>query len=80
MSPEEAEDFHMRQVALFAERNVDMVTAIPMTSRNEALGVTRAARAAGLPMAISFTVETDGRLPTGEPLGEVILSTCRQAA
>jgi S-methylmethionine-dependent homocysteine/selenocysteine methylase len=43
-----------------------------MTNRNEALGVTRAARAAGRPVAISFTVETDGRLPTGEPLGEAI--------
>ena len=49
-----------------------MVTAITMTNANEAIGITRAARAVGLPVAISFTVETDGRLPTGETLGEAI--------
>ena len=40
--------------------------------RDEAIGIARAARAAGVPVAISFTVETDGRLPTGESLGEAI--------
>ena len=49
-----------------------MVTAITMTYVEEALGVTRAATAAGMPVAISFTVETDGRLPSGQPLGEAI--------
>ena len=49
-----------------------MVTAITMTHVGEAVGVVRAAEAAGLPVAISFTVETDGRLPTGQPLGEAI--------
>jgi homocysteine S-methyltransferase len=36
------------------------------------MGFVRAARAAGLPSVVSFTVETDGRLPTGQPLGEAI--------
>jgi S-methylmethionine-dependent homocysteine/selenocysteine methylase len=49
-----------------------MVTAITMTYADEAIGITRAAAAAGLPVAISFTVETDGRLPSGQPLGEAI--------
>jgi homocysteine S-methyltransferase len=49
-----------------------MVTAITMTYAAEAIGVTRAARAAALPVVISFTVETDGRLPSGQPIGEAI--------
>ena len=49
-----------------------MVTAITMTYADEAVGLTRAAEAAGMPVAISFTVETDGRLPSGQPLGEAI--------
>ena len=40
-----------------------MVTAITMTYVEEAIGVTRAAPSAGLPVVISFTLETDGRLP-----------------
>ena len=32
------------------------------------------ARSVGLPVVVSFTVETDGRLPTGQPLGEAITS------
>jgi S-methylmethionine-dependent homocysteine/selenocysteine methylase len=72
MTPEEAEAYHARQIRVFAEAGADMVTAITMTNADEATGVTRAARAAGLPVAISFTVETDGRLPTGQDLREAI--------
>jgi S-methylmethionine-dependent homocysteine/selenocysteine methylase len=39
---------------------------------DEAVGIARAAQAAGLESAISFTVETDGRLPSGQPLGDAI--------
>ena len=49
-----------------------MVTAITMTYTEEAIGITRAAQRAGLPVVISFTVETDGRLPSGETLGDAI--------
>lgn len=70
--PEEAQAYHARQIGVFAEAGVDLVTAITMTNTNEAIGVTRAAQTAGVPAVISFTVETDGRLPTGEPLREAI--------
>ncbi|HEX2113764.1 MAG TPA: homocysteine S-methyltransferase family protein [Alphaproteobacteria bacterium] len=70
MSAEEAESYHAKQIRIFNEAGVDMVTAITMTNANEAIGVTRAA--AGLPVAISFTVETDGRLPTGQSLADAI--------
>jgi S-methylmethionine-dependent homocysteine/selenocysteine methylase len=72
LSSEAAEEYHSTQIGTFADTAADMVTAITMTYADEAIGVTRAAQAAGMPVAISFTVETDGRLPNGQPLGEAI--------
>jgi S-methylmethionine-dependent homocysteine/selenocysteine methylase len=72
MSPAEAEAYHTAQIGTFAATEADLVTAITMTNANEAIGVTGAARAAGMPVVISFTVETDGKLPTGQPLQEAI--------
>jgi S-methylmethionine-dependent homocysteine/selenocysteine methylase len=72
MTPDRAEAYHAEQIRVFADRDADLITAITMTNSNEATGVTRAAQAAGLPAVISFTVETDGRLPTGETLAEAI--------
>jgi S-methylmethionine-dependent homocysteine/selenocysteine methylase len=72
MTAAEAERYHAAQIGTFAETHADMVTAITMTNVPEAVGVTRAAQAVGMPAAISFTVETDGRLPTGDSLKEAI--------
>jgi homocysteine S-methyltransferase len=72
MSQEEAAAYHGSQIRTFSEAGVDMVTAITMTNANEAIGVTRAAQEAGVPVAISFTLETDGSLPTGQSLKEAI--------
>jgi S-methylmethionine-dependent homocysteine/selenocysteine methylase len=72
MSADEAECYHARQIATFADSAADMVTAVTMTHAEEAIGVARAARARDLPAVISFTVETDGRLPDGQPLGAAI--------
>lgn len=72
MSPDQAEAYHAAQISTFADARVDLVTAITMTHTAEATGVARAAAAHGLPSVISFTVETDGRLPSGEPLGAAI--------
>jgi len=72
MSPAEAEAYHAVQIGTFAATEADLVTAITMTNTNEAIGVTRAARATGIPVVISFTVETDGKLPTGQSLQEAI--------
>ena len=68
MSEEEAEDYHAAQIRTFAATAADLVSAITMTNVPEAIGVTRAAQAASMPVVISFTVETDGRLPTGDGL------------
>lgn len=68
MSEEEAEAYHSAQIATFAETSADMVCAVTMNYVEEAVGIARAAQRAGMPVAISFTVETDGNLPTGETL------------
>jgi S-methylmethionine-dependent homocysteine/selenocysteine methylase len=72
LSAADAQAYHTTQIGTFADTAADMVTAITMTYVEEALGVARAAEAAGIPVAISFTVETDGRLPSGQALGEAI--------
>jgi S-methylmethionine-dependent homocysteine/selenocysteine methylase len=72
MSPEEAQAYHSQQARIFADEGVDMISAITMTNPHEAIGVTQAAQAAELPVVISFTVETDGNLPTGDSLGKAI--------
>jgi S-methylmethionine-dependent homocysteine/selenocysteine methylase len=72
LSADAARDYHSAQISVFAGTAADMVTAITMTYADEAKGVARAAGDAGMPVAISFTVETDGRLPSGQPLGEAI--------
>lgn len=72
MSASEAEEYHSEQIRTFAGTAADMVCAITMNYAEEAIGITRAARTAKMPVAISFTVETDGRLPTGQSLGDAI--------
>jgi len=72
MSAAEAEAYHAHQIAAFAEAGVDMVTAITMTNVDEATGIARAAQKHRVPVALAFTLETDGRLPTGQALGEAI--------
>jgi len=72
MSEQEAESYHGDQVQTFADTAADMVTAITMNYVEEAVGITRAAGRAGMPVAISFTVETDGHLPTGQTLRAAI--------
>jgi homocysteine S-methyltransferase len=72
MTVQAAEAYHREQVETFADTAADMVCAITMNYAEEAIGVARAAQSAGMPAAISFTVETDGRLPNGQPLSRAI--------
>lgn len=72
MSADQAEDYHAPQAQAFAESDADMACAVTMNYAEEAIGIARAARRAGLPSAVSFTVETDGRLPTGQTLAAAI--------
>jgi homocysteine S-methyltransferase len=78
MDAAEAEDYHRAQIAAFSEGGADMVTAYTLNSINEAIGIARAAQSAGMPAAISFTVETNGRLANGETLREAIETVDRK--
>jgi homocysteine S-methyltransferase len=72
MTAEEAQRYHGAQIEAFCGTEADMVSAITMTSPEEAIGIARAAQAHGIPAVISFTVESDGRLPSGDELGAAI--------
>lgn len=72
MTADESREYHGVQVATFAATAVDLVTAMTLTYAAEAIGIVRAAKSTGLPVVISFTVETDGRLPDGSTLESAI--------
>lgn len=72
ISAEDAEAYYVEQLGWLADTELDMVTALTFTQASEAIGLVRAALTTGFPAVVSFTVETDGRLPTGQPLGEAI--------
>ena len=67
-----AAQYHRRQLEVFAAEGADLACAMTLGTRAEAIGITRAAHDVGLPAAISFTVETDGRLPDGTSLATAI--------
>jgi len=72
MSVEEAELYHSRQIAIIASTNADFVTVRTMTYVEESIGAALAAKKHGMPVVISFTTETDGKLPTGMSLIKAI--------
>ncbi len=78
LTADEAEAFHSWQMGILAETAADLVTGLTITYVEEAIGIVRAAAAAGMPAVISFTVETDGRLPSGQPLAEAIEQVDRE--
>jgi S-methylmethionine-dependent homocysteine/selenocysteine methylase len=78
MTAEAARAYHADQVRSLAA--ADVLSAITMTYPDEAIGFVRAAADAGLPAIVSFTLETDGRLPDGTPLGEAIEAVDRATA
>ena len=75
MSAAEAQAYHASQIETFATTDADMIAALTMNYTEEAVGIVRAAREATMPVAISFTIETDGRLPSGATLAEAIGAT-----
>ncbi len=71
-SADEALAYHRPQVKVLAGSGVDLLTALTLTNVAEAIGFVRAARESSMPAVVSFTVETDGRLPSGMTLAEAI--------
>jgi S-methylmethionine-dependent homocysteine/selenocysteine methylase len=72
MRPATAEAYHDEQIATMPDAGAEIFSAITMTNTPEAIGITRAATRRGAPVVISVTVETDGKLPTGQLLREAI--------
>lgn len=72
MTEVEAESYNARQAETFHDADADMVAAITMTYSAEAIGIVRAAQRDGMPVAVPFTVETDGKLPIGQSLKDAI--------
>jgi len=72
---ETAEILHRPQVEVLVEAGVEMISALTITNTAEAIGITRAATKAKVPVVISYTLETNGKLPTGETLGDAIMKT-----
>jgi S-methylmethionine-dependent homocysteine/selenocysteine methylase len=72
MSALEAERYHAPQLQTLSDTALDLATAMTITYPEEAIGIVRAAVAVGVPIAMSFTVETDGRLPSGQTLRAAI--------
>lgn len=75
MTVAEAIDYHLPQVEAFAGTAASSVHTYTLTNTAEAIGIARAARSAGMPVVLSFTLETDGRLPGGRLLGDAIAET-----
>jgi homocysteine S-methyltransferase len=75
--PDATEAFraHHPQIKVLCEQGVDMISALTMSNTSEAIGIARACDAHNMPVVISFTLETDGRLPTGQLLSEAIEQT-----
>lgn len=72
MNEDQAQRYHSEQIETFSETGADLVTAITMTHAEEAIGIARAAQALDIPSVVSFTVETDGKLPSGQTLKDAI--------
>ncbi len=75
MSVAGAKAYHATQIETFAQTDADLVSAFTLNYSEEAIGVAAAAQDCAIPAVISFTVETDGRLPSGEPLADAIRRT-----
>jgi homocysteine S-methyltransferase len=75
MDADAAQAYHAFQVQRMADAGVDVVTAMTIGYVEEAVGIVRAAAAAGVPVVIGFTVETDGVLPSGTALADAVVAT-----
>lgn len=64
--------YHRAQVRALADAGVHVIAAYTLTDAAEAIGIVRAAREAGMPVEISFTVEADGLLASGLTLADTI--------
>ena len=78
--PDEAAEYHAHQARAQTAAGADLMTALTFTGAGEAIGFVRAVRDAGVPVAVGFTVETDGRLPDGTTLRDAVARVDAAAA
>jgi len=72
MTQREAADYHRPQIRSLAAAGADLVSALTINHSAEAAGIVEAARDENVPAVISFTVETNGNLPSGQTLAAAI--------
>jgi homocysteine S-methyltransferase len=73
MNAQEAEAYHAPQIETFSTTSADLVSAFTLNYTQEAIGIIKAAKSFNMPVVISYTLETDGTLPSGELLQDAIL-------
>ncbi|MEO1020034.1 MAG: homocysteine S-methyltransferase family protein, partial [Pseudomonadota bacterium] len=73
ISQQEAMLIHAPQIHALGKAGVDIISAMTLTHAGEAIGIVQAAQEVDVPVVIAFTLETDGRLPSGQSLGEAIV-------
>ncbi len=74
ITADEAKAYHAKQIGWLADTEVDMITAYTLPQSGEAIGIVLAAQAFDIPAVISFTLGTDGNLPSGQPLKDAIMA------
>lgn len=79
ISADEAEEYHSFQLEVLSRARVDYATAMTFNNVPEAVGVARAARRIGVPLHVSFTLNSDHRLKSGPTLKQAIESTDAEA-
>jgi S-methylmethionine-dependent homocysteine/selenocysteine methylase len=77
MDTNTARHYHQAQIDTLSNTAADMVSAFTISYTAEAIGIVKAAQRADIPVVIGFTVETDGRLPSGETLAAAITQVDR---
>ena len=72
LTPERAQAYHSEQIDTFKAAGADIVTALTLNTTGEAIGIAKASAQAGIPSVISFTIEKDRKLRSGETLKQAI--------
>ncbi|WP_286238828.1 homocysteine S-methyltransferase family protein [Neptuniibacter halophilus] len=72
ITAEAAEDYHAIQLTTLKKAGVDLALAITFNNVEESIGVARAAKTIGVPLAISLTLNRNSTLGDGTPLADAI--------
>ena len=74
-----SEEYHATQIATLKDCGVDLVWAATINNIPEAVGISRAAANEGLPVNMSFTLDSTHKLKSGPSLKDAIEATDREA-